>query len=110
MFGNLKCPEKAVEAVEESLRSYQYNGYPNSIGYESARKAVAEQYSSLQAPLAPEDVILCSGCSGAIEIALTALANEGDNVLLPNPGFSLYRTICDSKGIECRFYNLDVFA
>lgn len=50
---------------------------------------------------------MTSGCSGALDIAITALANEGDNILIPQPGFSLYQTLCDSKGIECRFYNLD---
>jgi aspartate/methionine/tyrosine aminotransferase len=28
------------------------------------------------------------------------------NVLLPNPGFSLYKTLCDAKGIEVRLYDL----
>eukprot|EP01064_Diplonema_japonicum_P002357 TRINITY_DN11487_c0_g1_i1.p1 TRINITY_DN11487_c0_g1~~TRINITY_DN11487_c0_g1_i1.p1 ORF type:complete len:294 (+),score=84.13 TRINITY_DN11487_c0_g1_i1:1114-1995(+) len=35
-----------------------------------------------------------------------AFLEPGDNILLPNPGFSLYKTICDSKGFECNFYNL----
>ena len=32
--------------------------------------------------------------------------NPGDNILLPKPGFSLYKTICDSKGFESNFYDL----
>eukprot|EP00301_Raphidiophrys_heterophryoidea_P021603 c5982_g1_i3.p1 GENE.c5982_g1_i3~~c5982_g1_i3.p1 ORF type:complete len:314 (-),score=92.78 c5982_g1_i3:212-1153(-) len=39
-------------------------------------------------------------------MAISVLGNEGDNILLPRPGFSLYQTICESKGIECRHYNL----
>lgn len=53
-----------------------------------------------------DDVVLASGCSGALEMAVSVLANEGDNILLPCPGFSLYKTLCDSKGIETRFYSL----
>jgi tyrosine aminotransferase len=47
-----------------------------------------------------------SRCSGALEIAIGALCNPGDNILIPAPGFSLYNTICENKGIEVRFYPL----
>ncbi len=51
----------------------------------------AVQYTS-------EDVIITSGASHALEMCLGVLANEGDNVLIPVPGFSLYQTLLDSKG------------
>lgn len=35
-----------------------------------------------------------------------ALADEGDTILLPRPGFTLYSTICQSKGILPHYYNL----
>ncbi len=54
----------------------------------------------------PQDVILACGCSGAIEMAICVLANSGDNILIPRPGFSLYKTIAHSAGIECRSYDL----
>jgi tyrosine aminotransferase len=53
-----------------------------------------------------KDVIIASGCSGAIEIALNGLLNPGDNILLPRPGFPLYQVICEAHRIECKFYNL----
>ena len=53
-----------------------------------------------------QDVILASGCSGALEMAMQALANPGDNVLIPNPGFSLYKTIAGSQRFEKREYRL----
>jgi hypothetical protein len=37
---------------------------------------------------------------------LQGLANPGDNILIPKPGFSLYVTICGNKAIEPRFYDL----
>jgi histidinol-phosphate/aromatic aminotransferase/cobyric acid decarboxylase-like protein len=36
-------------------------------------------------------VIIASGGSGALEIAITGLLNEGDGLLIPRPGFSLYQ-------------------
>jgi hypothetical protein len=34
------------------------------------------------------------------------LADPGKNILIPRPGFSLYKTIATSKGIQTRSYNL----
>jgi tyrosine aminotransferase len=48
-------------------------------------------------------VFLTCGCSQAIDLALTALAN----ILIPRPGFSLYRALLDSKGIASKYYDLD---
>lgn len=66
----------------------------------------------LHFPLIPlyslQDVILTSGCSQAIELALAVLANPGQNILVPRPGFSLYKTLALSMGIEVKLYNLMV--
>lgn len=37
---------------------------------------------------------------------MAALANPGDNILVPIPGFSLYLTIAGNKGFEARSYPL----
>ncbi|CAB3999165.1 Tyrosine aminotransferase [Paramuricea clavata] len=52
------------------------------------------------------DVILASGCSGAIELAIDVLVDPGDNILIPKPGFSLYKCHSGSKDIETRSYGL----
>lgn len=95
-----------TEALKNSLLSGKYNGYPPAVGYESAREAIAERYSRPQAPLTKDDVVIASGCSGALEMAISVLAHEGQTILLPQPGFSLYKTICDNKGIRTKYYNL----
>lgn len=75
---------------------------------EAARTAIAQRYGSTRAPLTPDDVIITSGCSGAIDIAVRGLVNPGDNILLPKPGFPFYEALCQSNRIEYRFYNLKV--
>lgn len=63
--------------------------------------------SELKSTLAPfQDVILTSGCSQAIDLAISVLCNPGDNILVPCPGFSLYKTLAVSMGIEVKLYNL----
>ncbi|KAK2164060.1 hypothetical protein LSH36_69g02015 [Paralvinella palmiformis] len=79
------------EAVIESIRSEKCNGYAPSTGYEYAREA---------------DVIFTSGCSGALDLAIIVLANPGQNILIPQPEFSLYKTLAESLGIVVKHYNL----
>ena len=117
-FGNLDIPTNLVSTLIANLQSRRYNGYAPSTGSLPARQAVATRYSypSQWSPataalgsvssLTPADVIITSGCSGALTIAIEALCNPSHNILLPRPGFSLYRTICGRNSIEPRFYNL----
>lgn len=107
VYGNLAISTSIVDALCETLRSGRANGYSLSMGDFTARTAIAQRYSSSASHLSADDVFITSGASGALELALGALANEGDNVLLPSPGFPLFRTLAENFGIECRFYSLD---
>ncbi|TYZ61271.1 hypothetical protein PybrP1_009572 [[Pythium] brassicae (nom. inval.)] len=107
VFGNFKCPDVLVESIVRNVRSMKHNGYIHSAGTEEAREAIAKKYGSASAPLTKDDVIIASGGSGALDIAITGLLNPGDNILLPKPGFPLYQVISETHKIECRFYNLD---
>ena len=63
-------------------RSGGANGYLPSIGSVAARKAIATYSSRLDSTVTEEDVIIASGCSGAVEIAISVLVNEGDVYLM----------------------------
>ncbi|KAG6609535.1 tyrosine aminotransferase [Phytophthora cinnamomi] len=106
VFGNLHCPDVLMNAIVRNTRSMQYNGYIHSAGSEAARAAIARHYGNAKAPLTSEDIIITSGCSGAIDIAVRGLLDPGDNILLPKPGFPFYQALCQLNRIECRFYNL----
>lgn len=106
VFGNMLPHDYVKQALHKVIDSNSFNGYFNAAGSPEARKAVADRFSTPKNPLWDRDVILASGCSGALLLALTACAAAGDNVLIPRPGFSLYPTICAYLGVECRYYNL----
>ncbi|XP_007906137.1 tyrosine aminotransferase [Callorhinchus milii] len=106
VFGNLPTDVKVLQAMKEAVDSGKYNGYASSIGYQTSREAVVNFYSCPESPLEAKDVILTSGCSQAIEMAISVLANPGQNILIPRPGFSLYKTLAISIGIEVKLYNL----
>merc|ERR1719272_1754345 len=104
VFGNFDPDDHVVESVIEQLKGGKKNGYANSRGYDEARAAVAKFYTCPESPITADDVVLASGCSGALELAMAALADEGKNILLPEPGFSLYKTLASSKGVSTKGY------
>eukprot|EP01087_Luapelamoeba_hula_P003627 TRINITY_DN1342_c0_g1_i5.p2 TRINITY_DN1342_c0_g1~~TRINITY_DN1342_c0_g1_i5.p2 ORF type:complete len:399 (+),score=43.76 TRINITY_DN1342_c0_g1_i5:1387-2583(+) len=106
VFGNLKVHQQVKDSLCRIIQSDKCNGYFNAAGSSEARRAVAKRFSSTRSQLTEGDIILTSGCSGALEIAMAACANPGDNLLIPKPGFSLYTTICAHLGVEIRYYDL----
>lgn len=105
IFGNLNPPEQVLEAVRESIELGTSRSYGPAKGHLEARQAVAE-YSAHQGDISAEDVILCSGCSHAIELAVSVLADSGQNILVPRPGFMIYKTLAEGLGVTIKYYNL----
>src|SRR5262245_31538384 len=87
-FG-FKTPPHLVEAVARAMRD-GHNGYTASAGMERAREAVAAECTGRGMPVTPDRTILTSGTSEGIELALGALADAGDEVLVPTPTYPLY--------------------
>lgn len=107
VFGNLQPPPTAITALQRLVAEGKSNGYAPSTGTVAARTAIATRFgSSGPHPLTPNDVMICSGASGALHIAMDAMLDAGDNILLPKPGFSLYATIAGYLNVEVRYYNL----
>jgi alanine-synthesizing transaminase len=99
-------PAHVIEAVARAIRD-SFTGYAHSAGLPEARNAVAGYATSLGAPTTPEEVIITSGASEAADLVLTALVNEGDEVLLPAPGYPIYDAILNKLGAIPRYYKLD---
>jgi aspartate aminotransferase len=90
--------EAARVAVEEQ------NGYTTHAGLTSLRERVAGEYPHLE--LNTEQVVVTAGSQEALYLALMTLVDEGDEVLIPDPGFVAYPTIVRMAGGVPRFYKL----
>jgi alanine-synthesizing transaminase len=104
-FG-FETPPHLVEAVVRAVRD-GHNGYAPSVGIEPAREAVAAECSSRGMPVTPDRVVITSGTSEGIELALTALAEAGDEVLVPVPTYPLYTAVLAKIGARPVFYRTD---
>jgi aspartate/methionine/tyrosine aminotransferase len=105
VFG-FRPPESIVEVVQRALKD-SFTGYAHSTGLPEAKLAIAGYASGLGAPTKPNDVIITSGASEAADLVLTALLNEGEEALLPAPGYPIYPAIMAKLGAVARYYSLD---
>ena len=106
VFGNLKPSKEIIEAVKASLEAGTNNGYGPSTGFAAAREAVAKHVSVPGGQVTADDIILCSGCSCALDIAISTMANAGQNILVPRPGFPLYTTLAAGLGTWILYYKI----
>ncbi len=101
------CPQAIREIVKAVEHGSHAAGYVNACGTKCAREAIAAYHSYPQRSIEAEDVIVANGCSGALELALTALLDPGTILLVPQPGFPLYQVIAESHGASVLPYRLD---
>jgi len=99
-------PAHIVEVVARALRDC-FTGYAHSAGLREARAAVASYATAMGTPTEMEQVLITSGASEAADLVLTALVNDGDEVLLPAPGYPIYPAILNKLGAVARYYRLD---
>jgi len=100
---DLPTPDVIRRAAVRVINDEQ-NGYTSHAGLPALREQVAADYSLINAT--PDKVIITAGSQEALYLALMTLVDEGDEVLLPNPGFVAYPTIVRMAGGVPKFYRL----
>lgn len=105
IFG-FETPPHLVEAVERAIRD-GHNGYAPSVGILAAREAIARECARRGMPLDADRAVVTAGTSEGIELALTALAGPGDEVLIPVPTYPLYTAVLAKIGARPVFYPTD---
>jgi alanine-synthesizing transaminase len=95
-FG-FEAPEEILQDV--ILNLHAAHGYGDSKGLLSARRAVVQYYQQKDLPgLDIEDVYLGNGVSELIVMAMQALLDNGDEVLIPAPDYPLWTAAVSLSG------------
>ena len=100
---DLPTPDVIRRAAVKAIVDEQ-NGYTTHAGLLALREKVAAEYSYLEQN--PDRVVITAGSQESMYLALLTLVEEGDEVLLPNPGFVAYPTIVQMAGGKSTFYRL----
>ena len=104
-FG-FNTPPHLISVVERALRD-GHNGYGPSVGIAPAREAVAQEYTTRGFPITAERVCITAGTSEGIELALSALVDLDEEVLVPMPTYPLYTAVLAKLGARARYYRTD---
>src|SRR6516164_2849757 len=109
-------PANVIDAAVDALRG-GFTHYGPSAGLPKLREAIAAdvgRFRNIQ--VSPEEVVVVPGGKPIIFFCMLALANEGDEVIYPNPGFPIYESMINFAGAravpiplrEERQFRLDV--
>jgi tyrosine aminotransferase len=101
LSSDIAKPEAFKVAISECINEKSCDSYQSTIGSEAVCTAVAK-YSSRPDHLIykPSDIIAVNGGNEAIDFCISVLANPGQNVLIPKPGFIAYKVLNGTLGIQ----------
>ena len=105
---DLQPPTKVLEAIQDSLNDASAHKYQSYQGLPELRNAIATFYKNkFSVATNPENEVLplMGSKEGIMHISM-AFLNEGDKVLIPNPGYPTYTSVTKLVGAEPLFYSL----
>ncbi|MBL7884513.1 MAG: pyridoxal phosphate-dependent aminotransferase [Bacteroidia bacterium] len=85
---DIETPEVMLNAIKNA--DIKVLEYSHSAGIESYRKKLAGYYGSFNINIDANDIIITTGGSEAIEIAMMTCFNAGDEIIIPEPFYANY--------------------
>src|SRR5438874_8174688 len=93
-------PGNIIEAATDALHQ-GFTHYGPSAGLPELRETIAGYVSETRGvSVTPEEVVVVPGGKPVIFFSLLALAEEGDEVIYPNPGFPIYESMINYVGAK----------
>jgi aspartate/methionine/tyrosine aminotransferase len=91
-------PAHIKEAAKQALDAGATH-YGPSAGLPELREAIAKHVAETRGvPVSPEEVVVTPGAKPIMYFVITALVDEGDEVIYPNPGFPIYESVINFVG------------
>lgn len=104
---NFVTPDNICHAATKAMADgmTKYTPLP---GYPSLRKALAKEYSDrLGQAIDFNDILITTGAAMALYNAMAVIADPGDEILIPDPCWPVYRMQCCALGIVPVPYTLE---
>ena len=97
---DFQTPEHIVEAGIKALRD-GHHGYTPANGILPAREAVARRTLTMTGiEISPESVMIMPGGKPTMYAAITLFGEPGAEILYPDPGFPIYRSMIEFTGAK----------
>jgi len=94
-------PEQLKDEAIKAIKAGQ-NKYSQTAGDNLLKEKIAEQVKNEFGWQNPA-ILVTSGISGALLLAFMALVNPGDEVIIPDPYFVMYKHLINMLGGKCVF-------
>lgn len=99
-------PACIVDAMNRAVAA-GHTRYTHSMGIAELREAICERYRGRYGvEVEPDQVVVTSGTSPALLLALATLVEPGDEVILSDPGYACYSNFVDLLGGRCVFFQV----
>jgi len=97
---DIKTPEVALEAI----RNFEPNivVYSHSAGFQSYREGLAKYYQNVGIDIDYSNILVTTGGSEAITMALNSIMDEGDEIIIPEPFYANYNGFLTSVGVAVK--------
>ncbi len=99
---NFLTPAHILEAVVKAIADaerHRITKYSPSAGLPALRDAAAARVSRLYGvPATRENILVTQGSTSGLTLAVSAVVNPGDEVLIPDPGWASYVAIVRAQG------------
>ena len=95
---DIETPKGALDVLAKTKIGVL--AYSHSAGNMSYRKKLCEYYAKHDIHITPEQIIVTTGGSEALQFAFTVCLNPGDEIIIPEPYYTNYNTfakLCDAK-------------
>ena len=93
-------PQNILEAAKKAIQD-GHHGYTPSNGILPLREAVSEYiYSNYQISVSPEKILITPGGKPVIFFAALIFGEENKEIIYPDPGFPIYRSMIKYSGAK----------
>ncbi len=83
---DIETPEIMLKAIQEA--DIKVLEYSHSAGFESYRKKLTKYYAGYKIDITADDIIVTTGGSEAIQMAMMVCFNPGDELIIPEPFYA----------------------
>jgi len=90
-------PQNVIQAYIDAIKKDQ-NYYSASEGIQELRSAIAEKENSKGLSIDADDVLITNGVSEGLDMVMSSIVEEGDEVLLPGPYYPPYASYIRLRG------------
>ncbi|MCK0136375.1 pyridoxal phosphate-dependent aminotransferase [Arenibacter sp. S6351L] len=95
---DIKTPKVALDAVKNN--TLEVLAYSRTEGSESYREKIAGYYAKNDIHVGADNIIVTTGGSEALSFALGSIADNDDEIIIPEPFYANYNGFANASGIK----------